>query len=487
MASPNTPLPPQGESRLPQILENFDQRLNNLEQNQNATSSSSLSPDKSDQITSHPDPKPARVCFNNKEYIINVKLAGKDNNNPSPAQSQKFATLYGITLQYGLAALMYQHNLKEEDINLKYVKIKKKTNDNIYLIYANPKKEYRYKLKIDNHLDITKTEDKEKITQDAPDQKSLDTAYKTHQAAISCLKDQTTDIGDAENTPIGKYTIAIFSKEFLSQNVKTYYDPNSKENKFYPKPLKSKASKNAATTAINENNDHSKSVEKSDKTGTSLPFSNSEAAAETNSTVIQKDPKMELKALVKKDALEETENLSKEESESKAENIPSYTRDDDAQENRHSWIEYLLNGILTSPASGTNYHLRNNLVEREVNPLIFNKEKVKEILFNIFSLNIINLDKKDKIFLKRLLLIIIAEAKDREKDPKSETFDLKTELKNIFDKFVKIDLINKDEKSQLEANLKENQNQVLDLFDTQYRTMREKLGISVISGTWTKR
>jgi len=499
MAPPIPPGSREGTSPLPQILEAFDTRLRNLEQNreQNQGSSGSLSPDKSSQISPRQKPKHARVYFKGKEYIINVTLYGNSDNNPSPGLSQKFATLYGMTLQYGLAALMHQHNLKEEDINLKYVKIKKKTNNEIYLIYANPKKKQKYKVKIDNHLDITKTEDKEKIINDSPDLKGLDTAYKTHEAAISCLE-ETGDLGDEKNNPIGKHNLDIPSNEFFSPNAKAYYDPNNKETKFETKPLKSRTSKKPTTTSPSPSKksktaeDTSESV---DAVGDDQIVPRGPASGdfkENEATEGSVDPKeaaakakkprsnktsttKELKALVKEGALDETEELSKEESIIK--NIPAYTRDDDAHGNRHSWIEYLLKGILTYPASGNNYDLRNNdLVEREINPLIFNKEEVKEILFKIFHQKASERDKlkeTEKIFLKRFVLVIIAGAEDLRRNPKSEHFQLKKELENIFEKFMKISLVNESEKGQLEEQSKVDQ--TFAWFFTKYISTREFL------------
>ncbi|NGX52657.1 MAG: hypothetical protein KR126chlam5_00960, partial [Candidatus Anoxychlamydiales bacterium] len=59
--------------------------------------------------SSSPPPKLSRVSLNGKQYQIIIKRPGSNNTDLAPGVSQKFATLFGTTLKYGLAALCHQH------------------------------------------------------------------------------------------------------------------------------------------------------------------------------------------------------------------------------------------------------------------------------------------------------------------------------------------------------------------------------------------
>ncbi|NGX32704.1 MAG: hypothetical protein K1060chlam4_00754, partial [Candidatus Anoxychlamydiales bacterium] len=164
------PIPPRATPQLSQRemdLHRQNQQLKEALNNQNKdTPAASLDAAKIE--PSRPDSKPARVSLNGKEYQIIIKRPGSDNNKLAPGVSQEFATLFGTTLKYGLAALCHQHNLNEKEIKLKYVKIKKKLDGELFLTYKD--KSNKYKIKITNALKIASS-DKDEIKNKSPEEK----------------------------------------------------------------------------------------------------------------------------------------------------------------------------------------------------------------------------------------------------------------------------------------------------------------------------
>ncbi|KKK65852.1 hypothetical protein LCGC14_2969980, partial [marine sediment metagenome] len=97
-----------------EILQNMDGRIRDLEQNQGSTASSQGS---ATQREPRSNPMPATITISKngkaKVYEIIIKSHGEQKNATSDV-SQRFATLFGMTLQYGIAALLHQHDeLKE--------------------------------------------------------------------------------------------------------------------------------------------------------------------------------------------------------------------------------------------------------------------------------------------------------------------------------------------------------------------------------------
>ncbi|HEU63937.1 MAG: hypothetical protein KR126chlam4_00777 [Candidatus Anoxychlamydiales bacterium] len=389
-----------------EILQNMDGRIRDLEQNQGSTASSQGS---ATQREPRSNPMPATITISKngkaKVYEIIIKSHGEQKNATSDV-SQRFATLFGMTLQYGIAALLHQHDeLKEEDIKLKHVKIKKKAGDDgeLFLRYKDKENGKKYKVQITDDLKIKGNVDEGRIAKDTVSQRDLDTAYKTHEAAIEIIE-KDLSYGSKENNQVGNYTLKIPNS--LSRCAEEFLD---KADNKHVKDLKSRGNDASSNGGIAKKIKEKKAKEISDddELGKSGRTSTKTKGAKDANTEEKKASDPKLKSPVKADALDERLNpltISKEEN--RISKIPDIRKEDLGL----NWKNYLLRGILTKPRNASK-----TLKRRSVKPKEFEDEKAIEILSKFIkneplSLDSFNDDNGEKVFLKRLLLLLNAYA-----------------------------------------------------------------------------
>ncbi|NGX44048.1 MAG: hypothetical protein K1060chlam3_00206 [Candidatus Anoxychlamydiales bacterium] len=427
--------------------------------------------------SSSPPPKLSRVSLNGKQYQIIIKRPGSNNTDLAPGVSQKFATLFGTTLKYGLAALCHQHNLKENDIKLKYVKIKKKLDGDLFLTYKDKDKNNKYKIKITNDLKI-KGSDKDivetQIAEEKP--KDVNTAYKTFEKAIETF-DTTATGGDATNNSIiGLYELTI-DANCLSTSVKESYDP---KNKIPSKPLRSNSNasqeKHSTTPGVAGEEKLEKkedavmdssskkedavidSSSKSLESGTPDPSSSSSPSSPpvlpaSSSSSSSSSPVASPTATRPS---EEANPLKVSEEEKDFLKIPFSTTD---SSKNPTWKEYLLKGTLGG--EGTLPPDRKH-IERTVKPTTFTKDEAKAIVIKIIKNESSNeLTPKENVFLKRFLLQLLAD-KLSEKVKVSQENRIKTLLNWTITEFgwefdATVLLDNNDQKVKIAIKLKTSQ------------------------------
>ncbi|NGX49214.1 MAG: hypothetical protein K940chlam5_00810 [Candidatus Anoxychlamydiales bacterium] len=453
--------PTQGEIQLSRQIQGLQQKIETLE-NAPGKHSPASSQDAAKIEPSRPDSKPARVSLNGKEYQIIIKRPGSDNNKLAPGVSQKFATLFGTTLKYGLAALCHQHNLNETEIKLKYVKIKKKLDGDLFLTYKD--KNGKYKVRITNDLRV-KRSDKDEIINNSPEEKreNVNTAYKTFERAIETFEAADTGGAATNNSIIGFYELN-FDMNCLSKKVKEFYDPESKD-KIPSKPLGSKSNKPPETVpsdetakreikkvnkdstevdgkrenpevkedqAIEKDSEIEEDREEDVERGSASPAEIEEeerAAAEkgskkpsskTSSSASSNSPPELAKAKKTTKPNELANPLEVSEEETDLSKIPF--KSTDAYKNS-SWKNYLLMGTLG--AEGL-LEVNRTSVERTVSPVEFTSEEAKKILEKIIlakPLNKASEEDKEKVFLKRFLLHCLAYQKYEANQARVQTIE----------------------------------------------------------------
>ncbi len=371
------------------------------------------------------EPKPAIIELNGKKYEIIIKNHGR-HQNPSPGVSQKFATLFGMTLKYSIAALQYQHKLKK--IKLENIKIEKKVGEDgkLFLKYSDAGQ--KYTLEITNDLEISKTSDKEMVERW---QKNANTAKKTYEAAIECLN--STELTSKEQANItGLYELKVDDPDsLLSQNAKNYYD----KNKIEPKSSKTlKSTKNKSLKEKNDGSDGSKinissskdhPLQEKEDTNRSLNPKHTNSTVSTTSKINAQNLEQESFKVT-----EEEKNLS---------NIPDRSINNDGE--NPNWKNYLLNGTLPKPNPISQRKLQlhqkpSDKIQRSVEPVTFTIKEAKEILNKILNNKSSSLTEKEKIFIKRIILLSLAFQSKKNEGPYDLNLSndiLKSFIKNQLD------------------------------------------------------